>query len=349
MKILFTITLLSISSTLNAVCPTSSMGDEEANSESEQVAVVERVKWPGTSYTPSTGKELRVFLLDDTMLRGKFVSHDNRVLYFKSTCSGLVHVWRQDGSNIIEHEIVSESQGIHFAKIEERTFVYGSTAGNGTYRLPEHRSRREAEEEYSERTALGHASDDQEVSEALNELESDSDAHLLSKLSQALGEFGIYGSTSPCSLPLHLTTMSVAKKLPVNESQNGDDHVDLEQFECAEQQRLRSVSANARVRRGWVRRTWRRVVRPVTTVVNRIVEPIRGAWRKCPSYPNRHYQCIGMCGKECSCWRWVCGNCCFNRGCYEHDRCCEVKSWISCYIPLGFSCWSYFQYPLCLR
>ena len=29
--------------------------------------------------------------------------------------------------------------------------------------------------------------------------------------------------------------------------------------------------------------------------------------------------CDGMCGKKCSCWRWVCGDCCAYAGCQIHD------------------------------
>ena len=118
------------------------------------------------------------------------------------------------------------------------TFVFGSTRHNGTYHVVEHnlKSKREAEEleEYSRRTAQGHPSDNVKVGEALNELQSDADTHLLSKLPQALGEFGIYGALSPCSLPLPLAAMSIVKKLRVNES---DDAIDMEQFDCAERQR----------------------------------------------------------------------------------------------------------------
>jgi len=38
--------------------------------------------------------------------------------------------------------------------------------------------------------------------------------------------------------------------------------------------------------------------------------------------------CLGMCGKKCDCWSWVCGNCDFNRGCYKHDlECGNYWSW----------------------
>lgn len=62
--------------------------------------------------------------------------------------------------------------------------------------------------------------------------------------------------------------------------------------------------------------------------------------------------CRGMCGPRCWCWRSVCGNCCWNQGCYEHDRCCEVKGYFHeyCRRPFkhGFSCYSYGAYPQCL-
>ena len=221
---------------MDAACPVKSPVTSSRDSETLPIVAVKEVEWPGTSYKPSTGKQLRVFQLDDTVLRGRFVSLDDRVLYFKSTCSGVVHVWRQNGSNVIEHEYISETQGIHFARIEQRAFVYGPTS-NTSYRIPDHRSRREAEEEYRERTEQGHTSDDEEVDEAVSELVSDPDARLLSKLSQALGEFGIYGRLSPCSLPLHLTAMSVSKNLPVNSSHYNEYAADLKQFDCAERQR----------------------------------------------------------------------------------------------------------------
>ena len=56
--------------------------------------------------------------------------------------------------------------------------------------------------------------------------------------------------------------------------------------------------------------------------------------------------CLGMCGPRCSvCWWFICGNnCCFHRGCYEHDLCCLRKGYFhpSCYNPFRhFSCSSY--------
>jgi len=53
--------------------------------------------------------------------------------------------------------------------------------------------------------------------------------------------------------------------------------------------------------------------------------------------------CLGLCGRKCSCWRWVCGDCCWNLGCYEHDLCCEKFLTSRCLIPIGFSCDGHYQ------
>jgi hypothetical protein len=56
-------------------------------------------------------------------------------------------------------------------------------------------------------------------------------------------------------------------------------------------------------------------------------------------------QCLAMCGPECTCWNWVCGDCCGHIGCYRHDRTCrlcECDAWrfggecILCYSGVSF-------------
>jgi hypothetical protein len=56
-------------------------------------------------------------------------------------------------------------------------------------------------------------------------------------------------------------------------------------------------------------------------------------------------RCLGMCGPECTCWSWVCGDCCGHIGCLVHDltcRLCDDSPWqhisecILCYSALSF-------------
>jgi hypothetical protein len=51
----------------------------------------------------------------------------------------------------------------------------------------------------------------------------------------------------------------------------------------------------------------------------------------CTSYPNSGDSCYGMCGPGCSCWSWVCGDCCYHYGCAVHDSWCRQGKWYYCY------------------
>ena len=67
-----------------------------------------------------------------------------------------------------------------------------------------------------------------------------------------------------------------------------------------------------------------------------------GWWRQKPIGPN----CLGMCGPGCWwCWRYVCGDCCYHLGCYEHDVCCQDYFSSACLcrlrLVLHFSCSGY--------
>jgi hypothetical protein len=42
-------------------------------------------------------------------------------------------------------------------------------------------------------------------------------------------------------------------------------------------------------------------------------------------------ECYGMCGPGCSCWSWVCGDCCYHYGCARHDTWCRQGQWYYCY------------------
>ena len=63
----------------------------------------------------------------------------------------------------------------------------------------------------------------------------------------------------------------------------------------------------------------------------------------CPYRGDQSNDCFGMCGRECSCWWWLCGDCCVHQGCLQHDDCCERYGFWSfaCLTPIGFSCSGY--------
>lgn len=51
----------------------------------------------------------------------------------------------------------------------------------------------------------------------------------------------------------------------------------------------------------------------------------------CQAYPNWGNGCYGMCGPGCTCWSWVCGDCCYHNGCAVHDSWCRQGEWWYCY------------------
>lgn len=67
----------------------------------------------------------------------------------------------------------------------------------------------------------------------------------------------------------------------------------------------------------------------------------------CPNKESNHcankplgVSCLGLCGPGYHCWEWVCGDCCYHEGCYQHDECCHEHGYISwgCISMWNFSC-----------
>ena len=76
---------------------------------------------------------------------------------------------------------------------------------------------------------------------------------------------------------------------------------------------------------------------------------IDGEWQKRGCVTPTENDCRGLCGKGCLCWSWVCGDCCWHRGCYEHDLCCEKKPYSSyCLAPVSLSCSGFKDYLKCI-
>ncbi len=54
---------------------------------------------------------------------------------------------------------------------------------------------------------------------------------------------------------------------------------------------------------------------------------------RCP-FKEGSNNCLGLCGRGCSCWSFVCGDCCINEYCLTHDRCCANAGFFT------FTCFS---------
>ena len=49
---------------------------------------------------------------------------------------------------------------------------------------------------------------------------------------------------------------------------------------------------------------------------------------RCP-FRSEGNNCFGMCGPQCTCWSFVCGDCCVQQYCRTHDQCCADRGFFS--------------------
>ena len=132
-------------------------------------------------------------------------------------------------------------------------------------------------------------------------------ARLFEPAARALGEdFGIIGKNEPSIMAFYTAAMKLSETYNKNR---------------------RAVIAAARTINPWEEYFNRRV--NVQAYPNCTLDT-------CP--PCMEDQCIGLCGKGCSCWSFVCGDCCYHEGCKDHDLCCADWYSFGCLAPLGFSC-----------
>ena len=81
---------------------------------------------------------------------------------------------------------------------------------------------------------------------------------------------------------------------------------------------------------------------PPSHLYSKHVSKRASCFETCPPCPNDN--CLGMCGLACNCWRFLCGDCCYHLGCYDHDLCCRERFvQTACLFPFGFSCESHYQ------
>lgn len=134
---------------------------------------------------------------------------------------------------------------------------------------------------------------------------------LFLKASIELANEGITGMTHPHVLPFfmfvtHLEETAKALKLYDHQSQDGTN---------ATRQAITAGSASA-------------------AVSNSTSDDCLD---DCP--PCTDEDCLGLCGYGCNCWSFICGDCCYHLGCYEHDMCCRQNFFSTqCLFPFQFEC-----------
>lgn len=121
-------------------------------------------------------------------------------------------------------------------------------------------------------------------------------------------DYAIIGSEYPCALPFYIATLQVKRR-----------QIDFE---------IEAAGSNLYARGGVIEHAIRSGARG-----NRDDSCLQS----CPPCPEE--SCLGMCGPDCKCWKFVCGDCCYHLGCYDHDVCCRKKFYrTACLFPVSFRC-----------
>ena len=141
------------------------------------------------------------------------------------------------------------------------------------------------------------------------------------KMSEALGQADITGSSNPAALQFHVMALHFAKLQSRPEFNTVSQPAEDSEKKLDEDVFLpRRIEKRATCTR---RRWWGSTIREYGCA-------------RCPTGSN----CKGLCGPRCTCWRWVCGDCCYHQGCYEHDVCCSKHGYksIPCVFILNLTC-----------
>ena len=137
--------------------------------------------------------------------------------------------------------------------------------------------------------------------DTLNDLLHLEEMTLLVNATRAVGEEGVTGRNTPIVLPFYIFALKVTELLDIslyNATTNElNEHTSSPVYTSPPRQKRIF---------GWAKR-W---------------------FSSCLKYLNNR-NCKGLCGINCICFPWVCGDCCWHRMCYDHDDCCERHGYFS--------------------
>ena len=176
--------------------------------------------------------------------------------------------------------------------------------------------------EYLQHKHVGHKHLDRSVGDTtkpLNETVRDllqmEEIALLEDASRAVGERGVTGKNTPMVLPFHMFALRMTRLLDIS-SQNAITNEQTEQSSvpvAVSSQKKRAPDCKKHKPQG-----------PQGYAPKDCVE----AKKDCKKYED-YADCKGLCGRKCNCWEWVCDDCCYHQGCYDHDVCCEIHGYFS--------------------
>ena len=233
-------------------------------------------------------------------------------------------IYKNDNGSLGIKFVTTESY-LQIDTLDNVTLVHLSALREVNKRLA--RSVHIMDSEYIQHKSIAHShldgpvdNDTKDFEDSLKDLLQLEESLFLENASRAVGDRGVTGKNTPAVLPFYMFALQVARlidssSLVTSTGRTGDD-------------------ANSAPPRQKKLVYWRPTIRP-SWIIGFLTRT-----KSCKRSPEGE-ECIGLCGKLCKCWKWVCGDCCWHKGCYDHDRCCERKglfSKVRCYIPFGFKC-----------
>ena len=255
----------------------------------------------------------------DAHVRGSFRSAEGDGIRFVSTPDYL-KIMTTDGENIVEASSarIQTYEGDRYAAyfqlldksyadIDDRTYSLPESAAATVQSVTDPIQRTDLFARLQTDPSLSHRVR-AAVQESVERLASHPAIRLLEPAAQALGEdLGVTGMEHPAALRFYLTAMKLTEARAMSQE--------------AEASNIEP---------------WRRYFEGKATIESYPNCNLR----TCP--PCREDECLGLCGRICTCWSWVCGDCCLHNGCLEHDLCCRESFFSSrCLLPVGISCSRY--------
>ena len=168
---------------------------------------------------------------------------------------------------------------------------------------------------------------------AVEDLVSRGDADLIVEAAKSLGRAGVMGYENPAALQFYVLAMRLDK--------------------IKEQMRMRTQAAETNMYQANIPKggPYRPYPWSIFRAYPQLLPPGHVQKRqscsgcttgRCPYYGDQSDECFGMCGRNCNCWWWLCGDCCVHQGCLDHDQCCRDDFWsFACLAPFWFSCSGY--------
>ena len=205
--------------------------------------------------------------------------------------------------------LVSIGSSVFIQSDEENTVDYA--VQEGQHNISEFSNDHEALQRHKKKAAKSTVSvHAKALQDSLRSLLSRAEVELIGYAAHAMGEEGINGQDSSSVLPFYLAALHLHK---LQHAASGSNH-SMQDHHALQPNSFTPNHLSMRGKRH-----------------------SNSCFNTCP--PCQGKQCLGLCGLNCHCWKFVCGDCCWHLGCYEHDLCCREKFIrTKCLLPFNFQC-----------